>query len=442
MKKRLILLVLLCCLLMLTVVFPVNALEYPTLKYCKNGGVYNIENDEYCFEDNIDEAVAPAGTVKIMTACIAIEYYEGNYDTEITVDVTWLYDVTGFTAGFSAGEVVTADNVIAGLIVYSGNDAAYILANAISGSTESFVKLMNEKAKELGMDNTYYVNPAGTDAEGSYTCVRDVVKISAYACGLPKYLELSDSPSVSLDATNKSDMRTLYNRNYFISNYYNTEYIDSSVMGLNAGMSGNAGWCLAAAGRSDSGLTYIAVVMGGEDPEDTEDLSEYFVSGYEDAADLLEWAYNSFGYFTLVDTSTMICEVPVKLSAGVDHVVLLPEEKIVSFLPLDTDVETAIDITWELYSETLNAPISRGEEVGVLSVCKQDKLLGEVNLVARNNVERDKGLLLLETVKSFFSHPLVIIICILIVLMAIAYTVLMARYLAVKRQVVKYRRRR
>lgn len=441
MRSKLLSILFICALLIGIMPLGANALDDPEVLYSGNCAVYNIENNKFCYSRSADEHIAPAGTVKIMTGVLAIEYYEGRYDSVITIEQSWLSPVTGLTAKFTAGEQVTAEMVISGLIVGSGNDAAYILANAISGSTEAFVEMMNKKAGELGMNDTHYTNPTGTDDEGMYTSVNDVVKISSYAYSLGKYTEISDSPSVVMDVTNLSGARTIYSRNYFVSNYYNTRYLAKSVMGLNTGFSGNAGWCLSVIGRSDSGLTYIVVVMNARDPEpeEGEELEEFFVSGYEDARVLLDWAYNNFGYFTILDTSTMVCEVPVKLSNKVDHVTLLPEEKIVSFLPLDTDIETAVRKEWKLNQKTVKAPLSQGQVIGEMTVYIEDEEIGRVNLIARNNVDRDNWLLILDTVLSFLTHPAVIVIGIVILLLIVLYTVLQARRLAKKRRIVRYK---
>lgn len=442
--KRIILL--LAVILMLTSVLPLNAraIESPELMYSDHCAVYNIENTTTCYSVGEKDRVAPAGTVKIMTACLAIQYYEGKYDTPITIEEDWLSEVTGLTAKFKTGETVQAEKVISALIIANGNDAAYILAHAIAGSTEAFVDMMNEKAGELGMTDTHYTNPAGTDEDGMYTSVNDVIKVSSYAYTFAKYTELSDSPSVSLDATNLSDARKLYNRNFFISNYYNTKYLNDSVMGLNAGSSANAGSCLCVIGRSSSGLTYIIVVMGARDPEpeEGEELDQYFVSGYEDARTLMNWAYNNFGYFTILDTSTMVCEVPVKLSNKVDHVILLPEEKLVAFLPLDTDVDSVVRKEWKLNSGTLKAPLSQGQAVGELTVYVNDQPAGTVNLVARNNVDRSNWLLLADTAKSIVTHPIAIIVFVLLFFFVLIYVFFTAKRIYRKRQIVKYRKRK
>ncbi len=420
----------------------------PEPKYSANCVVYNIENSETCFAMNENERLAPAGTAKIMTAILALEHFEGHYEAAITVRDGWLKDVTGLTAGFKLGEELIVEKVISALIIGNGNDAAYIIAHSVAGSKEAFVDMMNKKAKDLGMEETHYTNPAGTDEEGMYTTPADVVKLACHAYTLAKYLEISDSPSVALETTNKNNGRNLYNRNNFISNYYNTKYLTPSIMGLNAGYSSNAGWCLTTIGRSNTGLTYVVVVMNARDPEpeydengEEKERDKFFVSGYEDALMLIDWAYKSFGYFTIVDTSTMVCDVPVKLSNKVDHVVLLPEEKLVSFLPLDTDLESVVTKEITLKKQTLKAPVSQGQVVGEMTVFVEENKVGTVNLIARNNVDRSNWLLFWDIILSFLTNPVVIVAGVILFLLIVVYVVLQARRLARKRQVVRYKKR-
>ncbi|MBQ4602263.1 MAG: D-alanyl-D-alanine carboxypeptidase [Clostridia bacterium] len=446
--KRIIIFLLISVMLISAFALSGSAEDAPLPLYSENYIVYNIENQEICFEGNPDARLATAGTAKIMTAILALEHFEGHYEASITVKDGWLKDVTGLTAGFKLGEELVAEKVISALIIGNGNDAAYILAHSVAGSKEAFVDMMNQKAAELGMEDTHYTNPAGTDEEGMYTTPADVVKLACHAYSIAKYIEISDSPSVALEATSKNNGRNLYNRNYFVSNYYNTKYLTPSVMGLNAGYSSNAGWCITTIGRSNSGLTYVVVVMGARDPEPEYDENgvkkkrdKFFVSGYEDALMLLDWAYKNFGYFTIVDTSTMVCDIPVKLSNKVDHVVLLPEEKLVSFLPLDTDIDSVVTKEISLKKQTLKAPVSQGQVVGELTVFIGGEKTGTVNLIARNNVDRSNWLLILDIILTFLTNPVVITIGIILILLIVIYVILQARRIARRRQVVKYRKR-
>lgn len=440
MKKRVLIVFLTVLILVSVLPLGINAIDGPNVNYSGKYAVYNIENSEYCVQKNIDEQNATAGTAKIMTAVIAFEYYSQRLDTPITVNGSWLSSVTGRTAKFMAGETIPAEKIISALVINSANDAAYILANAVSGSEAAFVEKMNDKARELGMNDTHYTNPAGTDEEGMYTTVRDVITLSAYAYTLPKLIEISDSPSVIIDATNLNYEKTLYNYNPFVSNYFNTKYLEYSVMGLNVGASGEGGRCLSIIGRSDAGLTYIVCVMGGVEIEELPADDPYFVGAFEDAKNLLEWAYDGFGYFTILDTSTMICEVPVKLSDKVDHVILLPNEKITVFLPLDTDINAAVEKKWELKSDTLKAPLSKGQVVGTLTVYVNGEQKGTVDLVAKNNVDRSIGLWIKDVAIEFISRPAVIIIAISILILAVVYVILRAKYTANKKRIVTYKK--
>lgn len=442
MKKKFLLTVIAIILIISALPISSAAKEAPALSYTTHCAVYNIENNKICFEQNADERMSPSGTVKMMTALLAIEHFGGELEQKITVEGSWLSDVGGHTVGFSAGEVLKARDLLGALLVGSGNDAAYIIANVVSGSTEAFIAKMNEKAAVLGMNDTHYTNPAGTDDEDMYTSVRDTVKISAAVAAISSYTELSSQRSYVIDVTNKSNMRNIYNRNHFVSNYYNTRYVDSSISGLIASSSSKSGWCISTFGRSESGLGYIVVVLGANDPDpetaSEEEKNKFFASGYEDSYRMLKWAYENFGYYTILDTSSMVCEVPVKLSSKVDHVILLPTERLVSFLPLDTD-SSQIRKEWELTTDELKAPISKGQVVGKLRVFMGDEQIGETELIAKNNVDRSNILMIKDSVVDFLTRPLTIIVIVLVILAAVAYAVLSARYYAKKNRTVRYR---
>ena len=137
----------------------------------------------------------------------------------------------------------------------------------------------------------------------------------------------------------------------------------------------------------------------------------------------------------------MVCDVPVKLSNKVDHVVLLPEEKLVSFLPLDTDIESSVTKEISLKKQTLKAPVSQGQVVGEMTVFVDGDKVGTVNLIARNNVDRSNWLLAWDIILTVLTNPIVIIAGVILFLLIVAYVVLQARRLARKRQVVKYKKR-
>ena len=120
--------------------------------------------------------------------------------------------------------MVTIDSMIRALLVNGANDAAYVLAHTISGSTEEFVTLMNTKAKELGAHHTYYTNPTGMHDENMYSTAADTAQIAKYAYSLELFMEATSSVRYVMPATNRSEARTLHNRNCLLSVYYDKNY--------------------------------------------------------------------------------------------------------------------------------------------------------------------------------------------------------------------------
>ncbi len=414
------------------------AAKEPLPAYSKHYGVYNIENNTVCLEKNIDEKVYPASTAKIMAAVVACEYYKENYNTKITVKAEWLADVVGHTVGIAPGEKLSARDLIGMLVVSNANDAAYVLAGAICGNVDDFVALMNNKATTLGMDNTKYINPTGVDGEGACTTVRDVMTLSSYAISLSLILDVAGARNIGVEATNTSNIRTLYNRNYFCSNYYNPNYVNTSVIGLNSGKT--SGSSLVVVGRNSAGLTYVVVVMDARDAtEEEQGEDNFYVGAYEDAELLLDWAYDAYGYTTVLHASDMVCEVPVKLSGKVDHVILLPEYEVVEFLSVDVDVKQDVTKEFVLYEEVLEAPLSKGQAVGEMTVFVNGKELETVKLVCKNNVERSNWLLFTDKIVRFFTHPLAIVIEVLLAAFVVWVLIVQARRYKNKNRTVRYR---
>ena len=223
---------------------PSAALEDPTVSNAKGIYLYNLENNKAVFTQNAEEQVYPTSTVKIMTGILAIENLSERLDENITVTSSMLSAVSGNNIGLAAGEIVTIDSMIRALLVNGANDAAYVLAHTVSGSTEEFVTLMNTKAKELGAHHTHYTNPTGMHDENMYTTAEDTAQIAKYAYGLDLFMEATSSVRYSMPATNTSAARTLHNRNCLLSVYYDKNYYNDQARGMNAGSTPQGGHCV------------------------------------------------------------------------------------------------------------------------------------------------------------------------------------------------------
>lgn len=392
---------------------PSAALEDPTVSNAKGIYLYNLENNKAVFTQNAEEQVYPTSTVKIMTGILAIENLSERLDENITVTSSMLSAVSGNNIGLAAGEIVTIDSMIRALLVNGANDAAYVLAHTVSGSTEEFVTLMNTKAKELGAHHTHYTNPTGMHDENMYTTAEDTAQIAKYAYGLDLFMEATSSVRYAMPATNTSAARTLHNRNCLLSVYYDKNYYNDQARGMNAGSTPQGGHCVVTA-ATDGELTYIAVVMGAETINGQ-------IYSYINITNLLKWAFDSFTYTQVLSPEQIVCEIPVTLSTAVDYVTLVSTDTLRVYLPADVNVEEEIEISYSTNSKELQAPVYEGQVVGSVTAIYQGNILGTSQLVATTDVTRNDLLYGLYKIEQFTKSRFFIITLIAAVIFTLIY---------------------
>jgi D-alanyl-D-alanine carboxypeptidase (penicillin-binding protein 5/6) len=393
----------------------------PQIEKCAAAYLYNIENDRVLFELNSGETVYPASTVKLMTAIVAFDEFEGALDTEITVTREMLREVAGNKIGFYEGEIVTVRQMLYCMLVNSANDAAIILAHATAGDTASFVRMMNEKAAWIGAYNTYYMNPTGLHDDLMVTTAADTAMIAKYAYSIPEFINITSTSKYVMDATNRSDYRSIYNRNCLISKFYSVDYYYSKAIGMNAGATTQGGYALCAVAEDkERGLTYLAVVLGAE----SEDGKLY---NYINGTNMLEWAFDAYDYAKVLSSSSVICELPVKLSSTLDYVTLVPKDDITVYLPTSVDLKTDIKYSYNTYSDSLNAPVEAGAEAGTITVLYGDEILGTCPLITTSSITRSEFLHFLEEVKAFASGRFFIGSVISAVVLSVLYVLYRAR---------------
>ena len=392
----------------------------PPIANCDAALLYNFENDRYLFEYNASERVFPASTVKIMTAIVAMEAFEGKLDSKITVTQAMLDEVAGNRIGFWLGEVVTVEQMLNCMLVNSANDAAIILAHGTAGSTQAFVNLMNEKAAWLGAYNTYYMNPTGMHNDAMITTAKDTAIIARYAYSLPGFIEMTSTPKYVMEGTNFSDYRTIYNRNCLISNYYRVDYKYSPAVGMNAGSTTQGGYCIAAVAEDiERSLTYLSVVLGG----DSEDDELY---NYVNAISMFDWAFEAYDYTEVLSENKVISEIPVALSSTIDYVTLVPAESIRVYLPTSVDVAKDIRYSYNTYDESLNAPIEAGMECGQITVLYGDEILGSCSLITTSSITRSEFLYFLSRVQEFTHSRFFRGTVIAVVVLSVLYVLIQA----------------
>lgn len=233
--------------------------------------VMNAATGELVFEKNAYEKHAMASTTKIMTAIVALE----NSD---------LYDVVEFSKNAEiqegsgmyakAGQQFYMEDMLYGLMLNSGNDAAMAIAEHVAGSPEAFADMMNDKAWHMGAGDTAFCNPSGLDQEGHYTTARDLAYIARYAMQNDDFCKIVATEARKAWPLNDSDPLELYNHNKLLSMY-------DGCIGIKTGYTSKTGRCLVSAAERD-GMTFIAVTL--DDKDDWEDhmqmLDDAFATHY------------------------------------------------------------------------------------------------------------------------------------------------------------------
>ncbi len=417
--------------------FGASSLDLPDTPGVESVCLYNVENDAILYRkysengDKLDSGegvrpIYPASTVKIMTALIALEYMD-DPGRQITVTSEMIRDVSGNNIALKKGEVLSFGDLLSAVIVGGANDAANVLAFDIAGNQADFVRMMNRRAEEYGMTGTFYTNPYGIHNAGMVTTLDDTLTLARIACSNADFLEISSLPKITIPSTNLSVARTVYSRNPLVSRYRETRYYMEGASGLNAGSTAEGGYCLVTSYK-DRGLTYICVVMGaGQDDEKR-------IPGYGYVPSLIEWAQKSYGYLTIRDAASPVCEIPVTLSATADRVMLRPSRKVEKYLPLDTDIGSEITVSLSLVSDSLAAPVSEGQTAGTMTLFYRGEEIGKVDLVTSNAVERSDFLYALSEIENVVSSPFFYVPAGLILLAVLVILLLVSRNRALRKR--------
>ncbi len=428
-RKKAVLALLLAVLEMMLCLLPLCAVEdeepeepgkAPVIENCTGAYLYNFENDQVLLAQGETERIFPTATAKIMTGIVAIEKLGNDLSRSVLITEEMLKQSGGIKMGLTAGEIVTVEQLLYASLVNNANDAVIALACTAAGSVEDFVAMMNEKAAWLGAYDTHYTNPMGLHSDSMVTTVADTALIARHAYSIPLFMEIVSTPKYVMEATNESDYRNLYNRNSLISKFYNSGYYYSKAIGMNAGSTSQGGYCICAVAEDPaSGLSYLAIVMGGKEVDGE-------IYSYANAISLFDWAFASFTYIEVLRQDKIVCELPVNLSSTLDYVTLVPETGITVYLPTSTIVESDIRYSYNTYEDSLNAPISAGQVAGTITVLMDERILGSTNLITTSSVTRSEFLYFLARIREFSKGRFFKATLISIVIFSVAYVFIKA----------------
>jgi len=414
---------------------PAAAIDLPVVEGREAVYLYNVDYDRELFHTPFaeegavkDTVIYPASTVKIMTGLLAAEALKDRLEEKITVTHTMLTGVVGNNMALEVGETVKIGDMIYGLLANCANDAAQVLACLVGGSVDGFVKMMNDRAALLRMNQTYYTNPTGMHDDRMVTTLRDLAILAKAAMQNELLMTASSEVKYVMEGTNlTASYRNLYNRNALISTFYNTgrsDYRYSGIRGLNAGYTAQSGYCLVTT-ATRGGLTYLCIVMNGKE------TAKGGISSYEIAREMFDWAFASYARTKVLSTDMLIGEIPVTLSSAVDFVKLrvsFPDgsDAAYEYLPTDVNPEEEITYSWNTYETELRAPVKKGTEVGDITVLYNGEILLSAKLVADTDVARSDLLYMLQKIRSFTSTVFFWATLVSIIVLSLLYVLVQA----------------
>ena len=305
------------------------------------------------YEKNAYQKLPMASTTKIMTAICAIE--NGNLDEMVEVDKSAV-GVEGSSMYLGYGEKLTLRNLIYGLMLSSGNDAAVAVAMHISGSIEDFAALMNETAKKIGVENTSFENPNGLDSENHYTTAYDLALITRYALENEEFAKIVGTYETTIPWDGKEYDRTLKNHNKLLKTY-------DGATGVKTGFTKKSGRCLVSSAERN-GLKLVAVTLSdSNDWEDHKNMLDFGFDNYEMACVVKKGDYARSAAVEFSDVTS----VPLEFKEDV---------YILSKKGENTDVSLVYEIPG-----SLTAPVGFGKNAGSVQILVNGNLNKKVDVI-------------------------------------------------------------
>ena len=346
---------------------PRTALAAPLEPGGKSSFLMDVTTGTVLYEANAHEPLAPASVTKVMTMLLIMEAIDsGAIGWEDPVTTSEAAAAKGGSQIYlKVGETMTVTDMLKSIAVSSANDCACAMAEHIAGSEAAFVDRMNVRAKELGMNDTHFVNCTGLDdgedAGNHRTSAHDIAVMSRQL--LKHHPEIKKFTTIWMDSVRNGTFG-LSNTNKLVRFY-------DGATGLKTGFTSGAGYCLSASASRD-GMELIAVVMGAATSKER----------FNTCKSLLD---HGFANYTLLQPDlTEVSSVPVKLGKAPQVSPILGEQ---AGLLIDKAQKGSITTEVQL-EETLTAPVSQGQRLGTLTVKAGDKILREVPLLAAEGVER------------------------------------------------------
>ncbi len=320
--------------------------------------VMDFDSGTVLYEKNAYRKRPMASTTKIMSAIIAME--NGDLDDDVLISGK-AANMGGSVMGLKTNSTVKMVDLLHGMLICSGNDAAVAIAEHIGGSIEGFSELMNQKAIEIGAYSTSFSNPHGLDAENHYTTAYDLAKITRYALKNPVINEIVKKSEFYYNG------RTLKSTNEMLTLYEGAD-------GVKTGYTGLAGRCLVTS-ASHNDMRFISVVLFC----DTKNLRT------SSSQKILDYSFNEYGKVILLEKGRILGSVQVERSRNLQEIMVASAEDLTAVLKYHErdNLYTRISLP-----KTIMAPVRQGSILGTVSIYQGDQIIAETSLIGLNSSQK------------------------------------------------------
>ena len=365
------------------------------------GYVVNLDTNIVVYEKNSETQLSAASLTKMMTTLLLLENYQDQLDSisltapSYIYDLIWEQSTNASTADIRRGETQSLRNLLYAMLLPSGNEAAYIVADYMGGgSIDNFVAMMNDEAKAVGCTSTTFVDPCGLNPN-NITTARDAYLILRALTAYDVFATVIATPSYDMGTNDRYTTPGTYiiqNTDKLVTNSsYHRDYTRGGKTGSLGEWQNFAGW------HSQNGESYISVLLNVPYDADPEGMRPALA----ETGTIMDWVFDTYTIAPALDTTQPITEVRVAYSTQTDTVMLYPADNMMTLLP----AAGGAALTEPVFNvpDELAAPIKQGDVVGTVTLTIQGEVIGTADLIAGSDVSRNQVLYTLSRVSLFFS---------------------------------------
>lgn len=383
--------------------------------------VVNLDTNIVVYEKNSETPLSAASLTKLMTTLLLLENYQDQLDSisltapSYVYDLIWEQSTNASSADIRRGETQSLRNLLYAMLLPSGNEAAYIVADYMgSGSIDNFVAMMNDEAKAVGCTGTTFVDPCGLNPN-NITTARDAYLILRALTAYDVFSTVVGTPSYDMGTNDRYTTPGTYiiqTTDKLITNSsYHRDYTKGGKTGSLGEWQNFAGW------HSQDGESYISILLNVPYDADPEGMRPALV----ETATIMDWVFDTYTIAPALDTTQPITEVRVAYSTQADTIMLYPADNMMTLLPR----EGGAALTEQVFNvpDQLPAPIKQGDIVGTVTLTIEGETIGTADLIAGSDVSRNQLLYTISRVSLFFSSTYFKVVVILTMLVIGAYLI-------------------